>query len=210
MLLFVVPLGPVFCPVVTRTKPNQRLLPDCRKGSLCADYRDCRLGVGALFGEVTWRSKFWKTQQSARHANTPPFFRAGGAPHLVLVRICIMAFPDPCKPLRADWCYGFPILCSIAPSETHPQFGVSSCVPYVCGLKNHKLIPPSEGEHSSVPLWNYWGCCLIRARTVHTFGYCLLPRSRTPDFSLQNWVLHGCCGCRTAIQLLVDHWLPPF
>ena len=26
------------------------------------------------------------------------------------------------------------------------------------------------------------GCCLIRARTVHTFGYCLLPRFRTLDF----------------------------
>ena len=55
-----------------------------------------------------------------------------------------------------------------------------------------------------------WGCCLIRARTVHTFGYCLLPRSRAPGFFPQNWVLHGCCGCRTAIQLLVNHWLPPF
>ena len=101
--------------------------PDCRKCSLCADYRDCRLGVGALFAEVIWRSKFWKTQQSARHANTPPFFRAGGAPHLVLVRICIMAFPDPCKPLRADWCYGFPILCSIAPSETSTVWGFLLC-----------------------------------------------------------------------------------
>ena len=52
--------------------------------------------------------------------------------------------------------------------------------------------------------------CAHRACNVHTFGYCLLPRCRMPDFSLQNWVLHGCCGCRTAIQLLVDHWLPPF
>ena len=30
------------------------------------------------------------------------------------------------------------------------------------------------------------GCCLIRARTMHTFGYCLLPRSKTPDFFPQN------------------------
>ena len=52
--------------------------------------------------------------------------------------------------------------------------------------------------------------CAHRAHTVHTFGYCLLPRSRTPDFFPQNWVLHGCCGCTTAIQLLVDHCLPPF
>ena len=58
--------------------------------------------------------------------------------------------------------------------------------------------------------WTPGGCCLIRARTVHTFGYCLLPRFRAPDFFPQNWVLHGCCRCRTAIQLLVDHPLPPF
>ena len=34
------------------------------------------------------------------------------------------------------------------------------------------------------------------------------PDPEHMNFLPQNWVLHGCCGCRTAIQLLVDCWLP--
>ena len=39
------------------------------------------------------------------------------------------------------------------------------------------------------------------------FGVLFITQIQNALFP-QNWVLHGCCGCRTAVQLLVDRWLP--
>ena len=78
------------------------------------------------------------------------------------------------------------------------------------GLKSttsHKPPACSFEVGTAFPLHLPQGVLLDPALCIQ-FGIVENPDPECLDVSPQNWVLHACCGCRTASQLLVDRWLP--
>ena len=86
---------------------------------------------------------------------------------------------------------------------------VTSCR-WDTGVDGHCRITAEHRDFKGITEWSPKGVLLDLCAHCAYFWVLFITQIQNACFFPQNWVLHGYCGCRTAIQLLVDHWLSPF